>query len=60
MWLPIVATLSCITLIALIIVSCLSCLGIWGRKCCWYDCFNFKKNNCESVEPTKGAEPEIY
>ena len=60
MWLPIVAILSCIALIALIIASCLSCCGIGGKKCCWYDCYRSKKDNCESVQPTKGAEPEIY
>ena len=60
MWLTLAAVASCIVIIALIVASCLSCLGIWGKKCCWYDCFGIKKNNCESVEPIKGAEPEIY
>ena len=59
-WLPLVAILSCIALIVLIIASCLCCCGKGGKKCCWYDCFGLKKNNCESVQPTKGAEPEIY
>ena len=60
MWLPLVAVLSCMALIALIIASCLSCCGIGGKKCCWYDCYRLKKNDLESVAPTKGAEPEIY
>ena len=52
--------MSCIVLLALIVPSCLCCFGIGGKKCCWYDCFGLKKNNCESVQPAKGAEPEIY
>ena len=60
MRLTLAAVASCIVIIALIVASCLSCLGIWGKKCCWYDCFGIKRNNCESVEPIKGADPEIY
>ena len=48
--------MSCLSLIAIIIASCLSCLGVWGKKCCWYDCFGLKKNN-RSVQ---GSELEIY
>jgi len=60
MLLPLVAIVSCIVLLAFIIPSCLCCFGIGGKKCCWYDCFGFKKNNLDSVQPTHGADQEIY
>ena len=42
--------LSCIALLALIVLGCRLCYhGLKG-----------KKDNIDSVEPVKGAEPEIY
>ena len=34
-----------------ILLCCLCCCGVMGKKCCWYDCYGCKKN--------KSAGPQV-